>query len=158
VDDGTFYAINIYRHGDWERLTIVESLHRNWPDVISKYRLQGVAPEELFEQERRTVRTAGGQAAVRTADGTVYGSIGGAVSCTGVKFESVRNADMWADQIRRLQNGLQDELCRLIPTLEQRGYGGEAEIEAELRITEDGYQAFFPKYRVRATLLYAKPV
>jgi hypothetical protein len=51
---------------------------------------------------------------------------------------------------------LQDRLSQLIPTLEQHGYAGEAEIEAELKITKEGYRAFFPKYRVRATLLLAE--
>jgi hypothetical protein len=153
VDDCAFYAINVYRHGDWERVSIVESLHRNWPEVISKYRLRGIAPEELKEETRRTLRQKGCQAAVRTADGTVYGSIGGPVSPAGIKSESVTHADMWAAQIRHLQNDLQNQICQLIPTLEQRGYAGEPEIEAELKITESGYQAFFPKYRVRATLL-----
>lgn len=84
VDDCAFYAINVYQHGDWERLSIVESLHRNWPEVISKYRLRGVAPEELEEQKQRTLRKEGIHAALRTADGTVYGSIGGRlVSCPG---------------------------------------------------------------------------
>jgi len=153
VDDDTFYAINIYRHDtDWEQLSIVESLHRNWPDVMSKYQLRGIRGEELEKHERRTLRKNGGQAAVNTADGTVYGSIGGPATPTGVKSDSVRNADIWTHQIRSLQNGLQDQLSQLMPTLKQRGYAGEPEIEAELTITTDGYEAFFPKYRVRATL------
>ena len=158
VDDCAFYAINVYQHGDWERLSIVESLHRNWPEVISKYRLRGVAPEELEEQKKRTLRKEGIHAALRTADGTVYGINWGPTSSAGIKSESVRDADIWATQIRALQSGLQDRLSQLIPTLEQRGYAGEPEIEAELKITEDGYQAFFPKYRVRATLLLAEPL
>ena len=158
VDEHVFYAINVHRHGEWELPSIVETLHRNWPEAISKYQLRGIRAEELQPQERRTLRKNGLQAAVSTADGTIYGSIGGPISCAGVKFESRRNADIWAHQIRGLQSGLQDQLCRLMPTLEQRGYAGEAEIEAELTITKDGYQAFFPKYRVRATLLIAEPI
>ncbi|MBZ5666413.1 MAG: hypothetical protein LAO30_17595 [Acidobacteriia bacterium] len=161
VDERTFYAINIYEHTDrgvFERSRIIESLHRNWPEVISKYRLRGIAPEKLCEEARRTVRKKGCQAPVGTADETVYVSIGGLTSPAGIKSESVRDADIWACQIRSLQNELQTQLCQLVPTLEQRGYTGEPEIEAELKITEDGYQAFFPKYRVRATLLLAEPI
>lgn len=161
VDECAFYSINVYEHTDsgvFERLRIVESLHRNWPEVIGKYRLRGVAPEELDEQKRRTLRKNGYQAAVGTADGTVYGSIGGPTSPSGIKSESVRDADIWACQIRSLQNGLQNQLCHLIPIFEQRGYAGEVEIEAELKITEEGYQAFFPKYGVRATLVLAEPI
>jgi hypothetical protein len=40
-----------------------------------------------------------------------------------------------------------------MPTFEQRGYAGEDEIEAQLQLTETGYQVFFPKYGVLANLL-----
>src|SRR5208283_4718855 len=95
VNDSAFYAINTYQHGDWEKLGIVESLHRNWPDAISKYRLRGIAPEKLSEKARRTLRNKRCNTAVGTADGTVYGSIGGLTSGAGIKSESVRDADIW---------------------------------------------------------------
>src|SRR5262245_11226057 len=47
VDDNTFYAINVYPHGPnedhYEKVSIIESIHRNWPDVISAYRVNATA-------------------------------------------------------------------------------------------------------------------
>lgn len=47
VDDNTFCAINVYPHGPDERhfeeVGIIESIHRNWPDIISAYRLNATA-------------------------------------------------------------------------------------------------------------------
>jgi hypothetical protein len=156
LDDQAFYAINVYRHGDWERSSILERLHANWPNKIRKYRLNHVAGEDLQEGERRAVRKKRLQAAFRTSDGTVYGSLGGPFSRSGVKMESVRNADIWAAQIRALQTSLEDRLNELLPIFKQRGYNNEVLVEAELNITGEGYAAFFPKYRVRATLLLAE--
>ena len=57
-----------------------------------------------------------------------------------------------ATKIQELQAMMENQLSELIPTFAQQGYGGEAEIEAELRFTETGYQAFFLKYSVLANL------
>lgn len=152
VDESTFYAINVYDHGAWEEMSIIESLHRNWPDLIGRYRLRGVPGEQLTGTHRRNVRKYNGQAAVATQDGTVYGAIGGGVSAAGTSAEAVMRADHWTCQIRGIQAGLEAKLIDVIPALEQGGYAGEQEIEAELRISEDGYQAFFSQYGVLATL------
>jgi hypothetical protein len=149
VEQDVFRAINVYEHQEWEELSVVESLHRNWPDAIRPYRLKGdiVAPS-LTNAERRTVRSAGSQAAVTVHDGTVYGSISGPVSTAGTKYDSVRNAVRWVTEVRHLQNILGNDPSPFMPTLIGAGYGGEEEIDAELQITEDGrYQVFFPRYQ-----------
>jgi hypothetical protein len=116
VGESTFYAINFYTHKDFEKLSIVESLHKHWPDVIGKYRQRGIPGENLTEKQRRTVRgwrskkkraqhgspSGGGQAAVTTQDGTIYGSIGGPVSGAGTTYDSVSHADQWLRDIRQL--------------------------------------------------------
>lgn len=153
VDESTFYAINVYNHGEWEQLSIIESLHKHWPNVISKYRLRGIPGETLNEKQRRTIRNPGGQAAVATQDGTVYGSIGGVTSSAGNTLNSVEYADMCLRDIRQLQSGFEAALCQVLPALERAGYAGEQELEAELQVTECGFNVFFPRYGVRAANL-----
>jgi hypothetical protein len=41
----------------------------------------------------------------------------------------------------------------VVPTLEQAGYAGEQDLEAELKISDTGdHQVFFPRYHVLANL------
>jgi hypothetical protein len=152
VTESTFYAINFYKHDEFEKFSIIESLHRNWPDAISKYRLRGVHGEELDEKQRKNIRKQSLQTAVTTSDGTVYGPIGGGVTSAGTSVQSVFNAAKWTDEIRRLQSALEGQLYMIMPALERGGYSGEQDVEAELRITADGYQSFFPRYNVLANL------
>jgi len=72
---------------------------------------------------------------------------------SGVKFESVWCADKWYDELQSLQARFESQCGELMPTFEQRGYAGEDEIEGQLKITEAGYQVFFPKYGVLANLV-----
>jgi hypothetical protein len=152
VDDQTFCAINIYPHGSWEEISIIESIHRNWPDMIRQYRGQSVTAETLSKMQRRAIRKKNTNVFVSTADGTVYMPIGGGVMASGVKLESVMRGDIRHNEIRSLQSRFESQLDQLMPTFLQRGYAGEAEIEAQLRIAETGYQVFFPKYGVLAHL------
>lgn len=152
VDETTFYAINVYDHGNWEETSIIESLHRNWPEVIGSYRLRGITGEQLSALQRRTIRKQRFQAAVTTRDGTVYGPIGGPISSAGTKLDSVCQADKWSAEIRNLQSRFEAELYKVVPLLEQRGYAGEQVVEAELQVMKDGYRVFFPRFNVRAQL------
>ena len=56
TDDG-FYAINVYPHRDhWESPSILESLHRNWPQVINRYQIKGIQGETLRNEQRKNFR------------------------------------------------------------------------------------------------------
>ena len=152
VEARTFCAINVYHHSEWEETSIVESLHRNWPDAIRMYRLQGVGPEQLTGAQRRNLRRFNGQAALATNDGTVYGAIGLGVSAAGTEVNAVTRADQFTAFLQTLQAGLEAKLDELTPVLEQRGYAGEPDVQAELRISDTGYEALFLRYGVVAHL------
>jgi hypothetical protein len=153
VDDNTFCAINVCPHRtSWEDTGILESIHRNWPDIINKYRRNAVTAETLDKAQRKTIRRKNVNVLTSAADGTVYIPIGGGVTCSGAKFASIQRADYWHAEIHSLQARFESQLGELMPTFEQRGYAGEDEIEAQLKITETGCQAFFPKYGVLADL------
>jgi len=148
VTADTFLAINVYPHGAWNEATIIESLHRNWPGVISRYRLNGVAGKQLSAADRGRIRRAGGQSAVAVSDGTVYGSIGGPVSSTGTKYDSVAHADACSASVRQLQSALANDVSAVIPALQKAGYVNEEEIEARLQIVNGRFLVFFLKYDV----------
>jgi hypothetical protein len=152
VDDISFCAINVYEHGGWEEVSIIESVHRNWPDMVSAYQVRGIPGETLDKKQRRTLRQNNTNVFTSTADGTVYCPIGGGVSSSGVKTESGADADRWRNEIQLLQSTMETQLCDLIPVFEQQGYTGEDELEAKLRITEAGYQVFFPRYSILVNL------
>jgi hypothetical protein len=152
VDDRTFCAIGIFPHQGWEDTRILESIHRNWPDMISAYRMKQVTGSVLSDIERRTIRKKNGNVLVATSDGTVYGPIGGGIVASGLKFSSWFNADRCSIEIAALQDSVEKALPELMPVFERLGYVGEEELEAELRVTEAGYLVFYPRYSVLAHL------
>jgi hypothetical protein len=78
--------------------------------------------------------------------------LGGGVMASGLKMESVIEADHWRLEIQALQARFEEEAEELMPTFRQRGYAAGDEIRGRLRITETGYQVIFPQYGVVVNL------
>lgn len=146
LTDTTFYAINFFTHKEnaWNNLRIVESLHRNWPEAIAKYKVVGISAPELQEQQRDTIRKKNGSAFVQVSDGTVYAPLASPVSSAGCSLEAVRQADIWRNEIRELQIGLEKKLLDLVPLLSAYGHLEESELKATLKISREGYSAYLP--------------
>ncbi|MGB8061296.1 MAG: hypothetical protein WCF26_05330 [Candidatus Sulfotelmatobacter sp.] len=134
-------------------ISVVESLHRNWPQAIKQYRVNGIPGEILSPKQRRNIRNANEQIAVTVSDGTAYMAIGGGVTPTGVSVRAVHNADRMRDSVRRFQTEMQEQLERFIIHLRPRGYVDAQEVKANLvGLTPKAYQVLFPEYGVRATV------
>src|SRR5262249_18389109 len=56
IDNRTFHAIGVYEHGHWEETSIIERIHRNWPDAVSSHRMRGVTGANLTREQRRALR------------------------------------------------------------------------------------------------------
>jgi hypothetical protein len=156
VRDELFCAINVYTHKNFEESSILESIHRNWPELISRYRMKAVTGVALTQAERRTIRRKNGNVLTATKDGTVYMPIGGPTSAAGINFEAIKQADACVDRIQVLQDNIEDKLPEFLPLFEQRGFSGEREIEAELKLSDGGVQIFFPKYQMLAAVAFAE--
>jgi hypothetical protein len=147
VTENDFYAINVYHHGEWEKTSVLESLHRNWPDTIRQYRLNGIAGEPLTDTQRRNLRNVNVQAPTAVSDGTVYMAIGGGVVSSGASSRARMDADMMESDIEKLGPAVQDQLANFLDHLRANGYKDEPEIRATLtNITPHGYQVEFPSY------------
>lgn len=153
VTETVFCAINVLSHQGFEDSRMLESIHRNWPEMIKRYRANGVTGETWSADQRRVLRRKNGNVFTSVSDGTVYSPIAGGVMASGANAEAVRSADYWLIRIRNFQTALEANLDELLPMLGQNGYVGEPEIEVKLQISEAGVpQAFFPKYGIQAIL------
>ncbi len=152
VNDQAFCAINVYSHQSFEDAGVLEIIHSNWPDLISRYRVRGVTAGSWNAAEKRAFRKKNGNVHTAVADRTVYMPISGGVMASGVSTEAVRLADFGHDRIRTLQTSFELKLPEVLPILTKHGYAGEDEVEAQLKFGVSGLQVFFPKFGVLANL------
>jgi hypothetical protein len=148
VTKDCFYAIGIYTHKDWAKNDVVENIHRNWPDAIAKYKIEGVdLTNNVPEEGRLVLRSKNANVFTKVSDGTVYAPLGGGSTGSGDNILSRIRTDQQKSFLEKLQNHLDSLLPELQDELKKHGYNGEHEIEAKLIITEENYIALFPVYK-----------
>lgn len=152
VTDDTFYAIGVFAHGTgaFTDNDVLETIHRNWPDVIARYRVNGVSGEAWSPEQRKRLRSAHANVLSRVADGTVYAPTAGGVMASGMNAEAMRAADFWYYRLRAIQDEVQTKLeTEILPSLQLNGYVDAPEVEARLQASDTGeLQVFFPAYDV----------
>jgi hypothetical protein len=153
VTNECLYAINVYSHGQWTNNDIVEVIHRNWPNVIKQYIVNGIAlANDITDAERKILRHSNANAFVQVSDGTIYAPIGGGTVSSGYNLQSIIRMDKQHAFLKHLQSSLESQLSSIRPELEKQGYNGEPELIAKLEITETEYRAVFPEYSLRVIL------
>lgn len=133
VTNETFYAINIYNHDSFADEDVLESIHRNWPEIISRYRAKGITGAAWDKKKRKELRSANLNTSTLCADGTVYLPIGKGVTLSGMSIEAIYEADYWHLKIKRFQSDFENQITTLVPDLMEHGYTGEEMIQAELQ-------------------------
>jgi hypothetical protein len=146
IADGLFCAIDVFSHISFEDNRVLECIHRNWPEMISRYRAKGVTGESLSPDTRKTLRKKNTNVLSSVSDGTVYMPLTGGVMASGLTAEALRHGDYWLIEVDKLQKTLNTKLGNLLPELRRHGYTGEPKIEAKLQFVKTKAQAFFPSY------------
>jgi hypothetical protein len=89
VTDTHFYLIDVPHHGDWTQQRLVEIMHNNWPDSLSDHCIPGALGLEYrpSDDDIRDLRRAGVDIAIQVSDGTVYHSMGGGYTTSGLSVD-----------------------------------------------------------------------
>lgn len=148
ITDEYFYAIDVYDHRSWTNSEIVETVHRNWPESVARWVMQGVKGGRLTDEERAALRKIHANAFFLTEDDTTYGPLGGGTVASGHNIFSVIQMDIEHDRLECLERRLVEITDEVMPELKKAGYKDAVEVTAKLVLTEGFYAAFFPEYRL----------
>lgn len=143
-----FYAIGVYSHGAWTESEVVETVHRNWPESVARWVMQGTRGGQLTNEERAALRKKHLNTFFLTKDGTTYGPLGGGMMASGHNVSSVVQMDIEHDRLECLERRLVEITDEVMPELKKAGYTDAAEVIAKLVLTEGYYAALFPEYRL----------
>jgi hypothetical protein len=147
VTDECLYAINVYNHNCWTKQEIIETAHRNWPDLIHEYRFYGrIAPDQVTDLQKKTLRNKHVNMLITVSDGTTYVPIGGGISMSGMNIQSTIKMDHQHIFLKDLEKNLIERIDSILPELKKQGYDGKTDIKVQLDITENSYWALFPQY------------
>lgn len=85
VTPDSFYAIGIYRHGDWNKVELLDRISENWPELLEPFTLKGVIglSRNVSDEEASKLRANGINVPRQRADGGVQFGMGGGVATDG---------------------------------------------------------------------------
>lgn len=120
VKPGALYLLTVEDHNSFERVEVLEIVHRNWPEVIAPYRAPrgvvgledsyqgGPSPQELRQMRRSMI------VPVQMPDGTIYFAPGGGVSTKGGSGLAINKAMALLQEIRLIEGAIKKSHRRLI--------------------------------------------
>ena len=158
VTGDSFYAISVYTHDDWTDAEIVEAIHRNWPESIACWALQGMQPaEKLTSEQRKALRGKRYNSFVQVKDGTTYAPVGGGYMFSGHSIFAITEMDKEHDFLECLERLIPDLMTKILPELEKRGYSDASDIRVSLVLTDLAYFAHFTEYGIATELQKRHP-
>jgi hypothetical protein len=141
VTDDVFYLVNVMKHGNWTNRQLLEIIHSNWPDSISRHRsgswnIEYNPKDEEIKKLRRGVAYA-----IRLSDGTVYHSIGGGYATSGVSIDVIDRRDYYATRVRQIEQHLRENIEELIPECRQQRSGSYSQLKFTLKVFDEYFLA-----------------
>lgn len=86
------YFVDVRDHEGWSDKELLEIINRNWPELLSVYKMERVKPETTFTEEDITsLRKAGVNTFHELSDGNSYLSMGGGITTAGTSQEAVKS-------------------------------------------------------------------
>jgi len=154
ITDSAVYAINIMSHGKWYDSCLIETIHRNWPQLIKGHICKGISSDNISEKDRKSLRDKHCNASVSVLDGTTYGALGGGFVVSGESIGSVTEVDKQNDFLDRLEILFKEKIGAYLEAIIKGGYKDGDEIEAILQFDGKDYSVKMPKFST--TVLFTK--
>lgn len=158
VDPSDVYFLTVTEHGKWTMQELVRIIHRDWPEVISRYRMRGVArstnkrhiltDEQIANARRYNVNTF-----VQMLDGTVYMEPGGGYASDASNLTVVMRRDMISRQCNQFANLLRDNILLLVDICAKKGVDFLPPYKFQLQIIDGMVTVYEENYNVRLGLL-----
>ncbi len=106
VDDENFYEIGIYDHSSWFNTEILNIIHKNWPDLISHYKLPFRTRTSIDSDSLKALRNGNVFVPIQIGN-TLYFPFGGGITTSGHSDNAERKSDRDRDKIKNLIANIQ---------------------------------------------------
>jgi hypothetical protein len=137
------YCINVFPHGVWSEQELIKIIHRNWPDVISDFKLNGVLglAHSVSNQDIAKFRKAGVQTMVEVGPSVVYAPVGGGYSMAGTSLRATMESQMYRRLVRSLESHVRENLQIFLDKIAEHGLSPASPPTFSLLVNDDGFLA-----------------
>ena len=110
------YLVNVLDHNDFTAQILIQTVHNNWSEILSRFQMNGVKGDKLTDEQIRTLRKKNLNYALEMTDGKVYQPPGGGITCAGSNICDIMIADKWKDWATHQQ----DKVIECMPGVIER--------------------------------------
>jgi len=116
-DDDNAYFIQVLHHGHWSNKQLIETLHDNWPETLSAFRLpeNRTLSTNFNDSEIGELRDINVNTLLQLNDGTVYLGLGGGVAASGDSIDSVERYLDTQWKFKELEKNINENTDKYIP-------------------------------------------
>lgn len=149
ITGAEFYEINVFPHQQWSNLDVVEIIHGNWPNLISKYRLPVAGPPQHVPTsvDITALRKGNVNANIVLKDGAVYAPIGGGYANDGTSNEVVFLKNRLKKSVLKLQKLVEKDLQRITTDLASEGCPAGSTVTVKLEQEGNRWVGRFPGFQ-----------
>ena len=115
------YFIDILPHGNWTSQKLITTMHDNWPELLSSFRINGVTKTRLSDEEIKELRKKKINYFIGMDDGTTYSSPGGGNTLAGTNIFDVRANHYYLNWVDRMQQKIIKEFPEIENRARERG-------------------------------------
>ena len=130
INDSHVYFIKVGTHGRdsryvWYKQEMIETIHRNWPEAIERFRingLTGVSPKYDDPADVKSLRDANAVTLLQVEDGTVYFELGMGTTGDGTHIHDLQFADGMSHSTKQVEKHILDKYPLIRDNARRLGY------------------------------------
>lgn len=138
--DDAVYAINVYKHGDWTKQSMLQIAYENWPELLERYRVKGVVgmARSLSDDDIKSLRAGHVNTFIELGPDLVFMGMGGGQTTAGTSTQ----ARVRADQMLRMVSDVEDHVRAhsdvILEEIRANGMTPDDDPEYKLLVGKDG--------------------
>ena len=130
INDSHVYFIKVGTHGRnsryvWYKQEMIETIHRNWPEAIERFRingLTGISPKYDDPTDVKSLRDANAVTLLQVEDGTVYFELGMGTTGDGTHIHDLQFADGMSHSTKQVEKHILDKYPLIRDNARRLGY------------------------------------
>lgn len=123
-----FIGVGVHEANAWTNVELIEVIHRNWPELIRRWKCDCWDADLLSKDDMRKLRGRGGKKRktgftfpVTLSDGTVYVSPGGGNMANGLSAQVLETSDHYFTCFHDIQKYVEGEVERILGAIRTQG-------------------------------------
>lgn len=119
--DDDAYLVALLDHSSWTMHAMLETILRNWPELLTSHRLTGITGDTFTDDEIGTLRSKRANTCIMLSDRFTYRPMGGGYAASGLNVDVRRTVDIYTAAAEDAQEWVLSNIAELRRKASEKG-------------------------------------